>query len=61
MENKSELEIYMNLKLVNEFKDSLTNYQKKEMEKLIEVFGKKFLIKIENKEAVCELTHPQQS
>ena len=36
----------MNLKLVNEFKDSLSDYQKKEIEKLIEIFGKKILIKV---------------
>jgi hypothetical protein len=47
-----ELEEYMKLKLVSEFKDSLTSFQEGQLEDLILCFGKKFLIKIENKEAV---------
>jgi hypothetical protein len=44
-----ELEEYMKLKLVNEFKDCLTEFQKEQILNLILYFGKKFLIKIENK------------
>jgi hypothetical protein len=47
-----DLKSYMDLKLVNEFKDHLTKFQEQQLESLIVSFGKKFLIKIENKEAV---------